>query len=214
MTIQEVINQLYEAGLSVVLEQGERINLKPTNLVTPVLVNLVKFHKQALIKYFKEKVTPKTTKPKLLGFHQIYDSDPLLKALLELGEQICDYWNDSEEARTEMVADIFAYPLHQRKALLAALASEHKVIAGCTYRAHLPDLHHATLSAKLRSDRHALFALRPVLLCCILLCLHLCKCCTRINFFSTHRQSVIVKSRRSNLSISYCEVTAINVVPQ
>jgi hypothetical protein len=105
------------------LEQGERINLKPTILVTPVLVNLVKFHKQALIKYFKEKDIPKTTVPKLFGFHQIYDSDPLLKALLELGELICDYWNDSEAARTEIVADILSCPPPRRKALLAALGS-------------------------------------------------------------------------------------------
>ena len=123
----EVINHLYKAGLSVALQQGERINLKPTNLVTPVLVNLVKFHKPALIKYFKEKDTPKTTKPKSLGFHQIYDSDPLLKALLELGEQICDYWNDSEAARTEMVADILSYQPHQRKALLATLGGSLRI---------------------------------------------------------------------------------------
>ena len=54
-------------------------------------------------------------------FHAIYDSDPLLKALLELGEQICDYWNDSEAARAEMMADILSCPPHQREALLAAL---------------------------------------------------------------------------------------------
>ncbi len=76
MTTMEVINHLYKAGLSVALQQGERINLKPTNLVTPALVNLVKVHKQALIKHFNEKDTPKTTKPKLVGFHQIYNSDP------------------------------------------------------------------------------------------------------------------------------------------
>ena len=121
MRTQEVINHLYKSGLSVALQQGERINLKPTNLVTPVLVNLVKFHKQALINYFKEKDTPKTTKPKFLDFHQIYDSDPLHKALLELGELICDYWNDSEAARTEMVADKLYCPPHQRKGLFAAL---------------------------------------------------------------------------------------------
>ena len=121
MTTMEVINHLFKAGLSVALQQGDRINLKPTNLVTPVLVNWVKFHKQDLIKYFKEKDTLKTTKPKSLGFHQIYDCDPFLKALLELGEQICDYWNDSEAARTEMVADILSCTPPQRKALLAAL---------------------------------------------------------------------------------------------
>jgi hypothetical protein len=126
MTTMEVINHLYKAGLSVTLQQGERINLKPTNLVTPVLVNLVKFHKQDLIEYFKEKDTLKTTKPKFVGFHQIYDSDPLLKVLLEFGEQICDYWNDSEAARAEMRDDILSHPPNQRKALLTALGGSLK----------------------------------------------------------------------------------------
>ena len=49
------------------------------------------------------------------------DGDPLLVLLLERGEQICEYWNDSEAARAEMVADILSHPPHQRKALLAAL---------------------------------------------------------------------------------------------
>ena len=121
MRTQEVINHLYKTGLSVALQQGERINLKPTNLVTPILVNLVKFHKQDLIKYFKEKDTLKTTKPKFVGFHQIYDSDPLIKELLEFGEQICDYWNDSEAARAEMRDDILSYPPNQREALMTTL---------------------------------------------------------------------------------------------
>jgi hypothetical protein len=45
----------------------------------------------------------------------------LLVLLLELGEQICDYWNDSKAARAEMVLDILSYPPQQREALLAAL---------------------------------------------------------------------------------------------
>ena len=57
----------------------------------------------------------------LTGFDPSLDGDLLLVLLLELGEQICDYWNDSEAARAEMVADILSHPPHQRKALLAAL---------------------------------------------------------------------------------------------
>jgi len=60
--------------------------------------------------------------PKPLAvFDSSHDFDPLLVLLLELGEQICDYWNDSEAARAEMVADILSCPPPQRKALLAAL---------------------------------------------------------------------------------------------
>jgi hypothetical protein len=115
MTTQAVINHLYEAGLSVVLQQDESINLRPTKLVTPSLVNLVKVHKQALINYFKEKDIPISTESQLACSPQICHGDSLLVLLLELGEQICDYWNDSEAARAEMRSDILSYPPHQRE---------------------------------------------------------------------------------------------------
>ena len=62
------------------------------------------------------------TQPKHLAvFDSSHDGDPLLGLLLELGKQICDYWNDSEAARVEMRDDILSYPPHQRKALMATL---------------------------------------------------------------------------------------------
>ena len=118
MTTQEVINHLHKAGLSVTLQMGEIINLKPTNLVTTELVNLVKVHKQALIDYFKEK---DATKSPIAGFHPIYESDPLLGKLIDLSNQICNYWGDSESARAEMRLDILSYPTRQRAALMATL---------------------------------------------------------------------------------------------
>ena len=57
----------------------------------------------------------------LTGFDPSHDNDPLLEILLDLGNQICDFWNDSEAARAEMRSDILSYPPHQREALLAAL---------------------------------------------------------------------------------------------
>ena len=60
--------------------------------------------------------------PKPLAFFDPQcDGDPLLVLLLERGEQICDYWNDSEAARTEMKDDILSYPPHQRDALMTTL---------------------------------------------------------------------------------------------
>jgi hypothetical protein len=118
MTAQEVISHLYEAGLSVALQKGEIVNLKPTNLVTTDLVSLVKVNKQALIDYFKEGDATKTS---LAGFHPIYDGDPLLGELLHLGNQICNYWEDSEFARAEMRSDMLSYPTHQRAALMTTL---------------------------------------------------------------------------------------------
>jgi hypothetical protein len=57
----------------------------------------------------------------LTGFDPSHDGDPLLEILLDLGNEICDFWNDSEDARTEMRDDILSYPPHQREALMATL---------------------------------------------------------------------------------------------
>jgi hypothetical protein len=122
MTTLEVINHLCEAGLSVTLQPCGNINLRLTKLVTPVFVNIVKGHKQNLIKYFNEKDDLEHP-PKLVGFEAIYDSDPLLKKLLNLGSQISDYWNDSDAARAEMMASILSYPPNKREALAQALIS-------------------------------------------------------------------------------------------
>ena len=62
------------------------------------------------------------TQPKpLFGFDPSHDVDPLLEIILELGIEICDYWNDSDAARAEMRSDILSYPPHQREALMATL---------------------------------------------------------------------------------------------
>ena len=57
----------------------------------------------------------------LTGFDPSHDGDPLLEILLDLGNEICDFWEDSEAARAEMRADILSYPPHQREALMATL---------------------------------------------------------------------------------------------
>ena len=120
MTTLEVINRLYEAGLTITLQPSGSINLKPTKLVTPSLVNLVKVRKKDLVKYFTEKDDLKQL-PKLVGYQATYDSDPLLEELIELGNQICNYWRDSEDARDQMRSDILSYPPHQREALMGTL---------------------------------------------------------------------------------------------
>ena len=62
------------------------------------------------------------TQPKpLFGFDPSHDVDPLLEIILDLGIEICDYWNDSEAARAEMRDDILSYPPYQREALMATL---------------------------------------------------------------------------------------------
>ena len=122
MTTLEVINHIYEAGLSVTLQPCGNINLRPIKLVTPAFVNLVKGHKLDLIKYFNEK-DDLNHPPKLVGSEAIYDSDLLLKQLLNLGSQISDYWTDSDAARAEMMANILSYPPNKREALAQAWKS-------------------------------------------------------------------------------------------
>ena len=122
MTTLEVINHLYESGLSVTLQPCGSINLRPSKLITPSFVNLVKGHKQDLIKYFNEKNDLKHPL-KLVGSQATYDRDTLLEQLLHLGNQISDYWNDSEVARAAMRDDIVSYPPNKRKALAQALKS-------------------------------------------------------------------------------------------
>jgi len=127
MTTLEVINHLYEAGLSVTLQPCGSLNLKPTKLVTPTLIDLVRNHKQDLIKYFIEKDDLEHP-PKLVGsdLRKLVGSqatDPLLKKLLNLGHQISDYWSDSEADRASMMDDILSYPPNKREALAQALKS-------------------------------------------------------------------------------------------
>lgn len=57
----------------------------------------------------------------LTGFDPSHDGDPLLEILLDQGNEICDFWKDSEAARTEMRADILSCRPHQREALMATL---------------------------------------------------------------------------------------------
>ena len=65
-----------------------------------------------------------STQPKpLTGFDPSDDSAPLLEILLDLGNQICDFWNDSEVARAAMRDDIVSYPPNKREALAEALKS-------------------------------------------------------------------------------------------
>ena len=57
----------------------------------------------------------------LTGFDPSHDGDPLLEILLDLGNEICDFWKDSEAAKAEMRSDILSCPPHQREALIATL---------------------------------------------------------------------------------------------
>ena len=91
-------------------------------LMTVATVDL--FQKPSVAKVASVASTPdegNTQTKTLIGFDPPHDDDPLLVVLLELGEKICDLWNDSEAARAEMRDDILCYPPHQRAALMATL---------------------------------------------------------------------------------------------
>ena len=82
------------------------------------------FQKPSVAKVASVASTPdeENTQPKpLIVFDPSHDGDPLLEILLDLGNEICDFWKDSEAARVEMRDDILSYPPHQREALMATL---------------------------------------------------------------------------------------------
>ena len=94
------------------------------NVTVATVATVDLFQKPSVAKVASVANTPYegNTQPKtLIGFDPPHDDDPLLVVLLELGEQICDHWNDSESARAEMKSDILSFPTHQRAALMATL---------------------------------------------------------------------------------------------
>lgn len=52
-------------------------------------------------------------------------SDPLAKALVAAAMQVCDFWNDSLEAREEMRQDMEALLPHERREILELFRKEY-----------------------------------------------------------------------------------------
>jgi hypothetical protein len=113
MPVSHVLEEVSKAGLILHLTAAGSINAKPVDRLTPALRELLKAHKADLV------VALTQLSPLLHNSMPIAAArDELDRQLLEATMRCCDYWNDSPEARAQMVAEIRAIPRDQRQDLL------------------------------------------------------------------------------------------------
>ncbi len=113
MTVSHALQEVSKAGLTLRLTDTGGINARPAERLTPALRELLKAHKADLVVALRQ---PTPLKHKAMPVALV--SDELDRQLLEAAMRCCDYWNDSPEARAQMVADIRATPQHYRQELL------------------------------------------------------------------------------------------------
>lgn len=115
MTVEQLLEEVCKAGLTLGLTDTGSIKVTPKELITPAIRELIKSNKSALVTAL---VCP-STQPETPT-----DAGELERQLIEAAMRACDYWGDSAQARAEMVADIKATPRHLRQNLL-----EHFLVA-------------------------------------------------------------------------------------
>jgi hypothetical protein len=118
MPISHVLEEVSKAGLTLRLTTGGSINARPVDRLTPALRELLKAHKVDLVAALRQ---PQLRKRKETS--TATSGDELEHQLLEAAMRCCDYWNDGQEARAQMVIDIRATPEHHRQELLEHLQS-------------------------------------------------------------------------------------------
>jgi hypothetical protein len=111
--VDQVLEAVSKAGLSMCLTETGSIKASPPDLITPGIRQLIKTNKQALVKALRP------------AEHSLPVHAPALSAEAELERQLveaamraCDHWGDSPAAKAEMLADIHRTPQHQRLSLL------------------------------------------------------------------------------------------------
>ncbi len=112
MTVSHFLEEVRNAGLTLRLTTTGKINASPVDRITPILRDLIKVHKVELVVALRQSVSITCKPPRTTG------GDELDRQLLEAANRCCDYWNDSPEARVQMVAEIKAMPRDQRQDLL------------------------------------------------------------------------------------------------
>lgn len=112
MTVSRVLEEVSKAGLTLRLTTTGRINARPADRLTPTLRELLKEYKVELVVALRQSVPITCKATRTTG------GDELDRQLLEATMRCCDYWNDSPEARAQMVAEIRAIPRDQRQDLL------------------------------------------------------------------------------------------------
>ena len=115
MTVEQLLEEVCKAGLTLGITDTGSIKVIPKKLITPSIRELIKINKSALI----TALDCPSTQPEIPT-----DVVELEHQLVEAAMRVCDYWGDSDQARAEMVADIKATPQHLRQDLL-----EHFLVA-------------------------------------------------------------------------------------
>ena len=115
MTVEQLLEEVCNAGLTLGLTDTGSIKVTPKELITPAIRELIKTNKSALVTALD---CPSTQAEIPTGVVE------LERQLIEAAMRACDYWGDSDQARAEMVADIKATPQHLRQDLL-----EHFLVA-------------------------------------------------------------------------------------
>ena len=109
MTVEQLLEEVCKAGLTLGLTDTGSIKVAPKELITPTIRELIKTNKSALVTALDcPSIQPETPT----------DVVELERQLLESAMRACDYWGDSDQARAEMVADIKAAPQRLRQDLL------------------------------------------------------------------------------------------------
>ena len=109
MTVEQLLEEVCRAGLTLGLTDKGSIKVTPKELITPTIRELIKINKFALVTALDyPSIQPETPT----------DIGELERQLLEAAMHACDFWADSQAARAEMIADVKATPLPLRQDLL------------------------------------------------------------------------------------------------
>jgi hypothetical protein len=115
MIVEQLLEEVCKAGLTLGLTATGSIKVTPKELITPNIRELIKANKSALVTALDCPSTQPETPTTIVELER-----PLIDAAM----RACDYWGDSDQARAEMIADLKASPQYLRQALL-----EHFLVA-------------------------------------------------------------------------------------
>lgn len=107
--IDEVLEAVSQAGLTLCRTSCGNVKAAPTNLITPSIRRLIKSNKEALVLALAPAENPASA---------LNTEAELERQLIDAALRACDYWGDSLEARAEMLADLRALPHDQRQGWL------------------------------------------------------------------------------------------------
>ena len=109
MTVEQLLEEVCNAGLTLGLTDTGSIKVTPKELITPTIRKLINTNKSVLVKALDCSSTRQGTST---------DVVELESQLIKAAMLACEHWGDSQAARIEMVADIKATPHHLRQDLL------------------------------------------------------------------------------------------------